>query len=55
VGRDDATDTVAIGKRQGRKTKMAALLDQLVGVARPLEEGEITLAPEWNVRRPFGR
>ena len=48
---DDAINTISIGDRQSRQTKAMSLLDQLVGMTRPFQEGKITLAPKRNVGR----
>jgi len=45
VGADHAVHAVAIGQRERAHAEPMGLLDQLLGVARALEEREVRLAP----------
>ena len=49
-----AVHAVAIGQRQVRQAEPVRLLDELVGVARALEERVVALAPQRHIGRAHG-
>ena len=52
---DDAVHAVAVGERHGLEPERRGGLHELLGVTRPLEEGEVALAPERGVAGVCGR
>ena len=46
VSAHDAVDAVPVGEHQGGNAQFPAALHQLIGVAGPLQEGKIALAPQ---------
>ncbi len=44
-----AVHAVAVGERQRGEPEFVRALDQLLGMARPLQEGEVALGPEGDV------
>jgi hypothetical protein len=49
VRADDPVDAVAVGKGKRLEAKTMGLVHQFVGMARPFEEREVTLAPQRNI------
>ena len=52
---DDAVEAVVVGDGQGREAEPGRLVDQLLGVARTVEEGEVRVAVQLGVHRDRDR